>query len=115
MSNNTRPGLSALTKDDPPRLGPVTLLGRLDATDAGVIYAGSLEGVSVATVLLSQGAELDSYGRARFLQAIDQHVDNGGPRSWHLSSTTVLLRLGWPFPPRPGPPRWVWARRCSRL
>lgn len=78
MSNNTRPGLSALTKDDPPRLGPVTLLGRLDATDAGVIYAGSLEGASVATVLLSQGAELDSYGRARFLQAIDQHVENGG-------------------------------------
>lgn len=77
MSNNSSPCLTALTKDDPPSLGSVSLLGRLDATDAGVIYAGSIEGASVAVALLSRGAELDSLGRARFVQAVEEHVATG--------------------------------------
>ena len=77
MSSDGRPCLSALAKADPPRLGAVTLLGRLEATDAGVVYAGDFEGEPVAAVLLSQGAELDSYGRARFLEAVGDQVHSG--------------------------------------
>ncbi len=77
MSSDARPCLSALTKADPPRLGAVTLLGRIDATDAGVVYAGDLDGESVVAVILTRGAELDSYGRARFVQAVEEQVSGG--------------------------------------
>lgn len=77
MPSDGHPCLSALTKADPPRLGGVILLGRLEATDAGVVYAGDLNGESVAAVMLTRGAELDSYGRARFVHAVEEQVSGG--------------------------------------
>lgn len=77
MSNDGPPILDTLISADPPRLGAVTLLGRLEATDAGIVYAGRREDTFVAAAMLSRGAELDSFARARFLQAIEEAVSSG--------------------------------------
>lgn len=59
-----------LLRNDPPRLGGVTLSGRLEVTDAGVVYAGVLDDQPVVVALLSKGAETDGYARARFHDAV---------------------------------------------
>lgn len=59
-----------LQRADPSRLGEVTLSGRLEVTDAGIVYAGVLADKPVAVALLTSGAETDSYARARFHDAI---------------------------------------------
>lgn len=59
-----------LLAGDPPRLGDVDLLGRLAVTGSAVVYAGVLSGEQVAVVMLSTGAELDSFARARFHDAV---------------------------------------------
>ncbi len=64
--------VSSLTRRDPPSLGAVTLTGRLEADDAGVVYAGHHDGQQVVAVLLGEGAETDSYGRRRFHDALQQ-------------------------------------------
>ena len=58
-----------LERQDPPALGGIELAGRLASTDSGVVYAGWSGGQPVAVVLLNEGAETDSYARARFQQA----------------------------------------------
>jgi hypothetical protein len=59
-----------LRPSDPPRLGDVSLSGRLEVTDAGIVYAGVLDDQPVVVALLSAGAEVDSYARARFHDAV---------------------------------------------
>jgi len=61
--------LLPLERQDPPALGGIELTGRLASTDSGVVYAGWSGGQPVAVVMLTQGAETDSYARARFQQA----------------------------------------------
>jgi hypothetical protein len=61
--------VAPLHQHDPPTLGGVRLVGRLSATDTGIVYAGQISGRQVAVAMLTEGAELDSYARARFLQA----------------------------------------------
>ncbi len=58
-------------------LGDVTIRGRLSSWDAGVVYAGHLVDQPVAVVMLTDGAETDSYGRARFDAAVQALVDDG--------------------------------------
>ena len=59
-----------LLRRDPPALGDVTLTGRLSTDhDAGLVYAGLLAGREVTVVMLSDGAEIDSFARARFREA----------------------------------------------
>lgn len=69
-----RPGASErvlpLERSDPPRLGDVALSGRLEVTDAGIVYAGVLADQPVAVAMLTAGAEVDSYARARFHDAV---------------------------------------------
>ena len=60
-----------LRRGDPPGLGDVTLTGRLGETDAGIVYDGSRDGERVVVVLLTEGAETDSYARARFAESLD--------------------------------------------
>ncbi len=67
-----------LEPGDPPLLGAARLTGRLDASDSGTVYAAELDGELVAVVLLSAGAETDSYGRARFEQAVREASDVAG-------------------------------------
>jgi hypothetical protein len=55
-----------LRHGDPPMLGDVMLRGRLGASDAGVVFAGQLVDQPVAVVMLADGAEVDSFARARF-------------------------------------------------
>ncbi len=63
--------VSPLLRRDPPALGAVTLTGRLSTDhDAGLVYAGRLDGREVTVVMLSEGAEADSYARARFREAV---------------------------------------------
>ncbi len=70
MSDGTPgPSVAPLQTRDPRTLGGVRLVGRLSATDTGIVYAGQLNGQQVAVAMLTEGAELDSYARARFLQA----------------------------------------------
>jgi hypothetical protein len=59
-----------LLRSDPPRLGDIALSGRLEVTDAGIVYAGVLADEPVAVALLTAGAERDSYARARFHDAV---------------------------------------------
>lgn len=68
-----RPALepARLRRGDPPQLGDVVLVGRLAATDAGFVYAGRAGRQLAAVVMLGAGAETDSYGRARFLHALE--------------------------------------------
>ncbi len=64
------PRATPLLRRDPPALGAVTLTGRLFAAhDAGLVYAGELDGREVTVVMLSAGAAADSYARARFRDA----------------------------------------------
>jgi hypothetical protein len=63
-----------LRRSDPPQLGEVELVGRLASSDAGFVYAGRLDSRQVAVVVLSEGAEDDSYGRARFVRAVDEEA-----------------------------------------
>jgi hypothetical protein len=49
----------------------VVLLGRLATSDAGHVYAGRAGRQLAAVVMLGAGAETDSYGRARFLRALE--------------------------------------------
>jgi hypothetical protein len=58
-----------LHKQDPRTLGDIQITGRLASTDTGTVYAGQLDGKPTAVVLLNEGAERDSYARARFEEA----------------------------------------------
>jgi hypothetical protein len=60
---------SPLLRRDPPAVGDVRLTGRLGSHDAGMVYAGRLDDEDVAVVMLTDGAEADSYARARFRDA----------------------------------------------
>lgn len=64
--------VASLRRLDPPALGSVTLTGRLDATASGCLYAGTLADDPVVVVLLSDGAETDSYARKRFRDALSE-------------------------------------------
>lgn len=66
-----------LERRDPPMLGAVMIRGRLTSSDAGVVYAGQLIDEPVAVVMLSEGAEADSFARARFEAAAQTLVDEG--------------------------------------
>lgn len=93
--------LSPLLRRDPPRVGSIVLVGRLDSHDAGLTYAGRLEpaasspspadesvetgrlvaeesspGSGITVVMLTAGAETDSYARARFRVAIADLADD---------------------------------------
>ena len=70
MDQRPRPRLRPLERRDPPMLGDVMLEGRLADSDAGVVFAGQLVDQPVAVVMLSEGAEADSYARARFDKAV---------------------------------------------
>jgi hypothetical protein len=59
-----------LLNSDPPRLGDISLSGRLEVTDSGIVYAGVLADQPVAVAMLTRGAETDSYARARFHDAV---------------------------------------------
>jgi hypothetical protein len=61
--------VSPLERRDPRALGDVTLIGRLTATDTGIVYAGQLDGQPVALVMLTEGAERDPYARSRFQES----------------------------------------------
>ncbi|MEJ7707336.1 MAG: hypothetical protein WKF82_08705 [Nocardioidaceae bacterium] len=63
-----------LEPGDPPRLGGVRILGRWAATDAGVIFAGRYGEEPVLVAILTEGAERDSFGRARFERVAAQLV-----------------------------------------
>lgn len=67
-----------LRRGDPPQLGQVVLVGRLAVTDAGYVYAARAGRTQAAVVLLNEGAEADSYGRARFLAAIESTRNGAG-------------------------------------
>jgi hypothetical protein len=56
-------------------LGNVMLRGRLETSDAGVVFAGQLVDEPVVVVMLSEGAEADSFARARFEAAGAALVD----------------------------------------
>lgn len=60
---------SPLLRRDPPAVGDIVLTGRLAAHDAGMTYAGRRHDDDVTVVMLTAGAEVDSYARARFRQA----------------------------------------------
>ncbi len=64
--------VSALQRRDPRSLGGVDLIGRLTATETGVVYAGRFQGRPVAVVMLLAGAESDTYARARFERSKNQ-------------------------------------------
>ncbi|MGI8577906.1 MAG: hypothetical protein ACR2KG_08295 [Nocardioidaceae bacterium] len=65
-----------LGRGDPPALGNITLTGRLETTDSGIVYAGRIAARSVTVVVLSEGAETDSYARARFHDAVARALDH---------------------------------------
>lgn len=97
---------SALLRRDPPAVGSVMLVGRLGGHDAGLTYAGRVDAPKAPThdsggdgsdhgsdhgseaesrsqdvtvVMLTEGAESDSYARARFRVAIhDLEQDSPG-------------------------------------
>ncbi len=63
--------IRSLLRRDPPAVGSIELSGRLGEYDAGIVYAGTDEDdVQVAVVMLTEGAEQDSFARARFSQAV---------------------------------------------
>jgi hypothetical protein len=69
MTQRSQVPIQPLQRGDPPMLGDVMLRGRLASTDAGVVFAGQLVDEPVAVVMLSEGAEADSFARARFEEA----------------------------------------------
>ncbi len=77
---HSQPGsrVSRLTRRDPPAVGTVQLTGRLEADDSGIVYAGELDGQPVAVVMLTEGAETDSYGRRRFHDALRELEEADG-------------------------------------
>jgi hypothetical protein len=77
---------SALRRGDPPQLGDLVVVGRLAVTDSGFVYAARAGRDLAAVVLLNEGAESDSYGRARFLEAIE--IAQGDPEHPVLGSET---------------------------
>jgi hypothetical protein len=85
--------VSALHRRDPRVLGGVELTGRLEATDTGIVYAGHFEGRSVAVVMLTEGAELDSYARSRF-EETRQRL-NGSPASSVVAADTDVDIAPW--------------------
>lgn len=68
---------ASLERSDPPALGGIALTGRLESTDSGVVYAGRSGDSSVVVVMLGDGAETDSYARARFQDALSQALGDG--------------------------------------
>jgi len=64
--------VAPLLRGDPPTVGETVLTGRLEVTDAGIVYAGMLGDQPVAVALLSAGAETDSFARARFFDSVQQ-------------------------------------------
>jgi hypothetical protein len=82
MTDSAHVAIRPLERRDPPMLGAVMIHGRLASSDAGVIYAGQLVDQQVVVVTLTDGAESDSFGRARFDLAV-QSVAEG-------ASTDVL-------------------------
>jgi hypothetical protein len=66
MTQRPQVQMQPLQRGDPPMLGDVMLRGRLGSCDAGVVFAGQLVDEPVAVVMLSEGAEGDSFARARF-------------------------------------------------
>jgi hypothetical protein len=83
MTQLSQGRVQPLERGDPPMLGDVLLRGRLSSSDAGVVYAGQLVDEPVAVVLLSDGAEIDSFARARFEAAgealADEATSDGEP------------------------------------
>jgi hypothetical protein len=69
--------LMPLGRQDPPVLGDVVVIGRLDETTSGVVYAGLVGQHRVAVALLAAGAETDSFARARFVDAVTQARADG--------------------------------------
>ncbi|MDX6318850.1 MAG: hypothetical protein QOD35_2250 [Nocardioidaceae bacterium] len=69
MTQRSQVPIQPLQRGDPPMLGDVMLRGRLASSDAGVVFAGQLVDEPVAVVMLSEGAEADSFARARFEEA----------------------------------------------
>ncbi|GAA3134567.1 hypothetical protein GCM10010466_26680 [Planomonospora alba] len=60
-----------LTAEDPPRLGPFELTGRLGEGGQGVVYLGrGPRGEQVAVKLLHHGLTADAEARARFLREV---------------------------------------------
>lgn len=71
MTDRSLPSaVKPLERRDPPALGDVTLTGRIETTETGTLYAGTLGDEDVIVVLLSDGAERDSFARARFGVAV---------------------------------------------
>jgi hypothetical protein len=84
MTKRPQNQVQPLQRGDPPMLGDVLLRGRLGSSDAGVVFAGQLVDQPVAVVMLSEGAETDSFARARFeaagqalVAAVDADDDTG--------------------------------------
>lgn len=75
------PSLLPLRPNDPPSLGDIQLTGRLQdgdartVSEAGIVYAGRSGDEPVVVVMLTAGAEQDSYGRARFHDRLAETVD----------------------------------------
>src|SRR5262245_53290645 len=69
MSDGVQP--TPLLRRDPPAFGDIELIGRLQSHDAGMTYAAHLNGDNVTIVMLSEGADSDSYARARFREATE--------------------------------------------
>jgi hypothetical protein len=61
-----------LLRTDPPSLGDVRLSGRLEVGDGGIVYAGVLADQPVVVAMLTAGAEVDRYARARFRDAVGE-------------------------------------------
>ena len=102
-----------LLRGDPPRLGDIALSGRLEVTDAGIVYAGVLADEPVAVALLTAGAEPDGYARARFHDAVRDarlagtrhHGGRGRGRAGDRTLGGGARRL-------PGPTVRSWPGRC---
>ncbi|GAA0846290.1 protein kinase [Streptosporangium amethystogenes subsp. fukuiense] len=63
--------MGPLTAEDPPRLGPFELTGRLGEGGQGIVYLGrGPEGEQVAVKLLHHGLVSDPEARARFLREV---------------------------------------------
>ena len=74
-ASSPSPQPAPLRRADPPQLGDVELEGRLGSSDAGFVYAGRAGERKAVVVVLTEGAEHDPYGRARFLRAVDELRD----------------------------------------
>ena len=84
---------SKLRRGDPPQLGDLVVVGRLAVTDSGIVYAARSGRDLAAVILLNEGAETDSYGRARFLEAVA--TAQGDPEHPVLASETHTEVAPW--------------------